>query len=578
MELRMRSSQEDLDSFREYLGLISDHGRMMLLPALLKAQSLFGYISEDIARQIGSELTIPLADITGVIEFYSMLHDQPTADGVIRVCTSPTCSSQGAKQVLADLGQVLKLAPGMATSDGKYYLERTECLGLCDQAPSALIDQTPVGHATAERVLSVQDDFLTNVYSDTPVLTRRFGIIDPTNIQDYLAHEGFIGFRRALEYGSDEICSSMKGSGLLGRGGAAFSTELKWESAASAPGLTKYIVCNADESEPGTFKDRVLLEKDPYAVLEGMLIAGFAIGAKKGFIYIRGEYPRAQVIFQQVLESAYAHGYLGNQILDSDFSFEVELRSGAGAYICGEETALFESIEGKRGFPRLKPPFPTTHGLFQKPTVINNVETFANASLLLRIGVEAYCEYGSPGSSGPWLFCLSGDVRRPGLYEITQPVTLRELIFELGGGLHDDAALQAVLLGGAAGKFVSPDKLDVRLTQEDTRAVGLSLGSGAVVVLSEQADLRQTFADLGRFFAHESCGKCYPCQLGTQRQVEVLDRITRGEFLPGDRERLEDVGWTMTDASICGLGQTAASAILSALELWPDYFEVEETK
>jgi NADH-quinone oxidoreductase subunit F len=303
-----------------------------------------------------------------------------------------------------------------------------------------------------------------------------------------------------------------------------------------------------------------------------MLIAGFAIGAEKGFIYIRGEYPQAQKIFTQSIHAARQRGYIGNNILGSGFSFDVELRSGAGAYICGEETALFESIEGKRGFPRLKPPYPTTHGLFQKPTVINNVETFANVSLMLRIGVEAYCSYGTPQSTGPWLFCLSGDIEKPGLYEVTHPITLRALI-QSAGGLKNGAELQTVLLGGAAGKFVHPDQLDVRLTQEDTRAAGLTLGSGAVVVFSRETNLKQTFADLGHFFAHESCGKCYPCQLGTQRQSEILDRILACETLPDDFSRLQDVGWTMTDASICGLGQTAASAVLSAMQHWPELFE-----
>ncbi len=565
-------------AYESYLKQIASRGRTMLLPALLEAQARYGYISPEIARAIGTVLCVPLADITGVIEFYSMLYDRPTAEIIIRVCTSPTCSSQGAQALLKELNQSLAVTPGNATTDGKYYLEKTECLGLCDQAPSALVGQSAVSHADSARILNPPGAFRTAIYADEHVITQRCGKVEPTSIDDFLAHEGFVGFHNALKLKSEEICSHMKDSGLLGRGGAAFSTDIKWEGAASASGRPKYIVCNGDESEPGTFKDRVLLENDPWAILEGMLIAGFAIGAEKGFIYIyiRGEYPRAQEIFQQVIAAAYENGYLGENIQGAGFSFDVELRSGGGAYICGEETALFESIEGKRGYPRLKPPFPTTHGLYQKPTVINNVETFANVGLIMRVGVEAYCAYGSPGSSGPWLFGLSGDVEKPGLYEVTQPITLRELIYERGGGVRGNADLQAVLLGGAAGKFVSPANLDVRLTQEDTRAAGLGLGSGAVVVLSEPADLRQTFADLGHFFAHESCGKCYPCQLGTQRQSEILDRVANQKIVPGDLERLQDVGWTMTDASLCGLGQTAASAVLSAIKLWPDIFQEGE--
>jgi NADH-quinone oxidoreductase subunit F len=415
-------------------------------------------------------------------------------------------------------------------------------------------------------------DFYTKVYAQENVITRRFGKIDPTDIDDYLSHDGFIGLNNALDIESNYICDFMSNSGLLGRGGAAFTTRTKWESASSAPGEPKFIVCNADESEPGTFKDRVLLENDPFAILEGMIIAGFAIGANKGFIYIRGEYPIAQKIFKGVIESARDRGFLGKDILGSGFSFDVEIRSGAGAYICGEETALFESIEGKRGYPRLKPPYPTTHGLYGKPTVINNVETFANVSLLMRISVDAYCQYGSPGSTGPWLFCLSGNIANPGLYEIIKPLTLDALI-EMAGGVTGHSGLQTVLLGGAAGKFVHPDQTGVLLTQEDTRAAGLSLGSGAVIVFNQDTDLRQSLSDLGHFFNHESCGKCYPCQMGTRRQAEILDRIWRRDTLPGDLERLQDIGWTMSDASLCGLGQTASSAVLSAINHWPELFQ-----
>lgn len=558
-------------AFVEYLEGVASRGRTMLVPALLEAQKRFGHIPKAVAADIGVALRVPLADVTGVIEFYSMLHTESTGRTIIQVCTSPTCSAKGASKVHQEILDKLGIGEDGFTPDGTYHVEAVACLGLCDRAPSALVAETTVGEASLERLLNPLDDFHTQVYAREPVITQRFELIEPTDIDDYIAFGGFEGFRNALDIQSDHICDFISGAGLLGRGGAAFMTRTKWEGASSAPGEPKYIVCNADESEPGTFKDRVLLENDPYAILEGMLIAGFAVSAEIGFIYIRGEYQKAQRIFKQVIESARERGFLGDDILDSGFSFDVELRSGAGAYICGEETALFESIEGKRGYPRLKPPYPTTHGLFSKPTVINNVETFANVSLILRIGADKYCEYGTPRSRGPWLFSLSGDVERTGLYEITHPVTLAELI-EMAGGIKDRQALQAVLLGGAAGKFVHPSQIDVHLTQEDTREAGLALGSGAVMVFSEEVDLRQTLSDLGHFFAHESCGKCYPCQLGTQRQAEILDRILEGRILPGDAQRLGDVGWTMTDASICGLGQTAASAVLSAMDLWPELF------
>lgn len=545
----------------------------MLLPALLAAQSCFRHISAETARAIGEALRVPLADVTGVIEFYSMLHAAPTGETHIRVCTSPSCASQGGREALTDLLSRLGIQSCGATPDRDFFVEEVQCLGLCDQAPSALVGETPLGHITPDRLLDPPDDLLTAIHADERVITERCGRVDPRRLEDYLENKGYLGLAQALDSSPAQICEMVRDSGLLGRGGAAFKTDIKWESAAAAPGRPKYIVCNADESEPGTFKDRVLLENDPFAILEGMAIAARAIGAEQGFIYIRGEYPRAQRILQDAIQAAEEGGYLGENIRGSGFSFRVEIRSGAGAYICGEETALFESIEGKRGLPRLKPPFPTTHGLFQKPTVINNVETFANVALLLRIGVGAYRRYGSAGSPGPWLFCLSGDIARPGLYEITHPVTLRTLIDEMAGGVREGRRLQAVLLGGAAGKFVPPQALDVLLTQEDARAAGLTIGSGAVVVLDERKDLRRTLADLGRFFAHESCGKCYPCQLGTQRQAEILERLCRSGPLDGDVERLADVGWTMTDASLCGLGQSAASAVLSAIEHWPALFE-----
>ncbi len=549
-----------------FLAQNAHRGRTMLLPALLAAQKAYGFISTDVAAEIGTALKVPLADVTGVIEFYSLLHTQPTGKNHVQVCTSPSCSAKDGHQLFKNTKAHLD------TASGDYFVEKVQCLGLCDQAPSVLVNETAVGAATPDRILATPDEYHTPVYGPERIITKRIGKISPYSLDDYLANEGFVGFHNALDIESDYICDFMENSGLLGRGGAAFVTRRKWEGAASAPGEPKYIVCNGDESEPGTFKDRVLLENDPYAILEGMLIAGFAIGAEKGFIYIRGEYPQAQKIISQAIETLYERGYLGKNIFDSYFDFDIELRSGAGAYICGEETALFESIEGQRGFPRLKPPYPTTHGLFGKPTVINNVETFANVTLMLRIGVEKYCEYGSAQSSGPWLFCVSGEVEKPGIYEITSPTSLRDLI-EIAGGLGTNTKLQTVLLGGAAGKFVHPDQIDILLTQEDTRAAGLTLGSGAVIVLGDQVDLKQTLSDLGHFFAHESCGKCYPCQLGTQRQAEILDRILGDAAQPEDYTRLEDVGWTMTDASLCGLGQTAASAVLSAMELWPELFE-----
>ncbi len=401
---------------------------------------------------------------------------------------------------------------------------------------------------------------------ETPILLHRISRIDPTCLADYEAEGGFKALRRALMLRPERIVEMVKASGLVGRGGAAFPTGVKWEGAARQPVAPKYVVCNADESEPGTFKDRVLMEGDPFAIVEAMTICGYAIGAEKGYIYVRGEYPLAYTRLAHAVEEARKAGYLGASILGSDFSFDIELRRGAGAYVCGEETALFESIEGKRGQPRQKPPFPTEAGLFGKPTVINNVETFANIPWIVRNGPEWFRSIGPAGAPGPKLFCVSGAVNRPGVYEAPMSITLRELI-ERAGGVKDGRRIQAVLVGGAAGAFVGPDALDVEMSFEGLRQVGAPLGSGAVMVIDDRADMWEVLLRIARFFAHESCGKCYPCQLGTQRQWEILQRMRQGQGQPGDRARLEDLWATMIDASICGLGQTAGSAIRSGLAL-----------
>jgi NADH-quinone oxidoreductase subunit F len=311
------------------------------------------------------------------------------------------------------------------------------------------------------------------------------------------------------------------------------------------------------------------MEGDPYAVLEGMILAGYAVGAEHGLIYIRGEYFRARELFEDLVERARQEGFLGKDILGSGFSFDVEVHPGAGAYICGEETALFESLEGKRGFPRLKPPFPTTHGLFGKPTVINNVETLAAASWIIAHGADAYRSQGTEDSPGTKLFCLSGDVVNPGVYEAPFGIKMGDLL-EMAGGVKGE--LQAALVGGAAGYFASPDQLDVPMSFEGLREAGLALGSGVIIAVNQDRDLRESLMSLAHFFAHESCGKCFPCRLGTQRQLDLLTRIFNGGGSKGDLETLEDVGFTMTETSLCGLGQTAAIAILSAKEKWPEIF------
>ncbi len=543
-------------------------GRSGLLPALHAAQKVYGWLSEPVAAQIARSLNVPLVDVHGVIEFYTLFYNEPVGKRIIRVCVDPACGLKDADRVLHHLCAHHGIQPGQTTADGSLTIESSPCLGLCEQAPAALVNDQ------AETNI----DLTSNSYElgrprslalgPLRVLTANCGH-GTTPLDQY---GEYAALKTALAMQPGEVIAQIKASGLVGRGGAAFPTGIKWEGAAQAEGSPKYIVCNADESEPGTFKDRVLLLDDPHSLIEGMLIAGYAIGATQGYIYLRGEYPYIVPVLETALAEALSAGYLGENILGSGFTFHIDIRLGAGAYICGEETALFESLEGKRGFPRVKPPFPTTFGVFGKPTAINNVETLFNVPLILSRGVEEYRRIGTDKSPGPKLFCVSGDVVQPGLYEVPFGVTLRELL-ELAGGIRDGKGLRAVLFGGAAGAFATAKHLDVRLTFEDLRAAGLPLGSGVVMVFDESRDLRDVLRRLGHFFAHESCGKCYPCQMGTQRQKEILDRIADDRVLPGDLERLQDVGWTMTDASLCGLGQTAAGAVLSAIKLWPELFQ-----
>jgi NADH-quinone oxidoreductase subunit F len=398
-------------------------------------------------------------------------------------------------------------------------------------------------------------------------LLRRVGHVDPRSIDDYRAHGGYEALRLALEHGPEWTLREVTDSRLMGRGGAAFPTGVKWKAVAEQPVRPHYFVCNADESEPGTFKDRVVMEQDPYAVIEALTIAGITTGCDQGYVYIRGEYPLATERLQHAVEEARRHGFLGDDVMGHGERFDVELRRGAGAYICGEETALFNSLEGKRGEPRNKPPFPVQRGLFGKPTGINNVETLINVLEVLRVGGQAYASIGTADSTGTRLFCLSGDVERPGVYEHDHGVTLGDVI-DAAGGVRDDAPLKAVLLGGAAGGFVGPDALDARMTFEDARAGGYTLGSGVVMLFDERADLTDACLRIARFFRDESCGQCVPCRVGTVRQEEALHRLAQGRML-GSRDDelalLDDVAQVMRDASICGLGQTAANAVQSAI-------------
>ena len=563
--------------FDTFLAPYQGKGRTALLPALHAVQEALGWIPPEGAKAIAKALDVPLADVYGVISFYSMFYDHPTGRNILRVCKGPVCQAHGAETLLETLKSALGVEEGEPTEDGAWMVEGVPCLGLCDAAPAVMVGPEAFGPVQdvqdAEAVLKRKlPTVKTRVDGPTRRLTAHVLGSRALALEDYREVGGYQALEKALTQMTPEaVREAVKASGLWGRGGAAFPTGLKWEFAARAPGEPKYVVCNADESEPGTFKDRVLMEGNPHLIIEGLILAGYAVGASRGYIYVRGEYAKAALMLDLALQAARRAGLLGENILGSGFSFDIELRRGAGAYICGEETALFESIEGKRGQPRLKPPYPTTHGLFGKPTAINNVETLANVPFIVSEGPEAYRKHGTEKSPGTKLFSVSGDVARPGVYEAPFGITLRELIEEWAGGVTGGRAA-AVLVGGAAGAFVAGDDLDWPLTLENGQERGVPVGTGTVMVFNDQRDLRALLVNLAWFFAEESCGKCFPCQLGTQRQWEILQRLARGAGRPADLALLHDIGHTMTDASICGLGQTASMALFSALRLWPDLF------
>ena len=556
--------------------------RHLLLPALWALQERIGWISPGGLNEICRRLTIPPADAYGVASFYALLALDPRPARVIHVCDDVACRCHGAQDLLAQVEERFG-AEGELSDDGSATWYRSPCLGRCDQAPAALVSiagEEPLERAqapvTADAVLRLLSGGEPAPAPSAPIpqagdrslrLLRRVGVVDPASIDEYRAHGGYAALRRAFELGPEGVLREVKDSRLVGRGGAAFPTGVKWDAVARQPVRPHYLICNADESEPGTFKDRALLEGDPFAVIEAMTIAAYATGCARGFLYLRGEYPEARHALEHALEQARQRGFLGDDVMGEGLSFDVEVRRGAGAYICGEETAIFESIEGKRGEPRNKPPFPVEVGLFGKPTVVNNVETLVNVlDVVLRSG-PSFAATGTEGSTGTKLLCVSGHVARPGTYEVPFGATLREIL-DLSGGVLGGRALQAVLMGGAAGGFLGPDDLDVALTFEGVREAGTTLGSGVVLVLDQTVDLPRLLMRIAGFFRDESCGQCVPCRVGTVRQEEALARLLAGEPRGGVQRELSliaEVGQCMRDASICGLGQTASSALESAI-------------
>jgi len=562
--------------------------RHLLLPALLGVQGRMGWISPGALNEICRRLDVPPAEAYGVATFYALLSTEPRPPAAVHVCDDIACRANGAEAVCAALEKAMGPSGSHDAATGSVWY-RSPCLGRCERGSAALFQvagdppvESVLAPADAARILeglkgrrpaaAPTPHAVAAPQTGTPRdlslrLLRRVGLADPESLDAYRAQGGYKALARAFTLGPEGIVREMLASKLMGRGGAAFPTGRKWDAVRKARATPHYLVCNADESEPGTFKDRVLMEEDPFAVVESMTIGALATGCERGYLYVRGEYPLAAARIERAVEACRSAGFLGANVMKKGLAFDVEVRRGGGAYICGEETALFNSIEGKRGEPRNKPPFPVEAGLFGRPTLINNVETFVNGLDIVAEGGAAFAAIGTPESTGTKLFCLSGCVERPGLYEVPFGATLRGLL-DRAGGVRGGRSIRAILLGGAAGTFVTAGDLDMPLTFEGTRAAGASLGSGVIMVFDDTIDMKGIVLRIAAFFRHESCGQCVPCREGTMRQEEALLRIASGNNGGSVKDEillLGDISRAMKDASICGLGQTAAFAVQSAV-------------
>lgn len=437
-----------------------------------------------------------------------------------------------------------------------------------------IAEYAKTGDENAIAPLLVSDEDKEFLNKQTRIALRRCGIINPDEIEDFIQADGYTAIKKVLnEMTPEDVIEVIKTSGLAGRGGAGFPTWFKWNAARQSDGEEKYLICNADEGDPGAFMDRAVIESDPHTLIEGMLIGAYAIGSKNAVVYVRAEYPLAIKRLERAIEQATEAGYLGDNILGTDFSCKMTIKAGAGAFVCGEETALIESLEGHRGMPRLKPPFPAQSGYWRKPSNINNVETFANVSWIINNGGEAFASMGTEGSKGTKVFAVTGKVKRSGLVEIPMGKTLRDVIFDIGGGMKGDKAFKAVQMGGPSGGCIPAELIDTVIDYKALGATGAIMGSGGMVVMDEgtcMVGMAKFFLD---FTAKESCGKCIHCRIGTKRMLEILTRITNGEGQDGDVELLEELCYGIKDGALCGLGQTAPNPVLTTIKYFRNEYE-----
>ena len=558
-----------------------------MLPLLWLVQETQGHISPEAEAWVGRLLGVARAHVREAVSFYGMLHTGPVGRRELRVCTSLPCRLRGARDVLDRIEGRLGIRPGETTPGGEVTLTEVECLCACELSPMAQLDQRFLGPLEGALVDALLQDALAKpdgaqsssepdpyISTSGPVLSLRFEDPDGTWMEAYLAGGGYLAAERALTAMTpQQVIDEVSRSNLRGLGGAGFPAGRKWSFIPKDTTKPKYLVVNADEGEPGTFKDRYIMERDPHALLEGILIAAYAIGSHKAYVYIRGEYFRSARRLQRAIDEALGGGWLGRDIRGTGFDLEVVVHRGAGAYICGEETALLTSLEGGKGFPRLKPPFPAVSGLFSCPTIVNNVETLACVPYILRHGAERFAAIGTPRQGGTRLFCVSGHVVRPGLYEAPVTITLRQLIEDQAGGVRDGNRLKAVMPGGISAKVLTADEIDVTMDFDSLSAAGSMAGSGGVIVMDQTTCMVEALESAARFFADESCGQCSPCREGTGWIHRIVERITGGRGRPQDLDDLLAIAGDMEGKTICVFADAAAWPVQSYITKFRDEFE-----
>jgi NADH-quinone oxidoreductase subunit F len=564
--------------------------RSALVPMLLRAQDELGYISDDLIEYIAQELNLRRVQVDEVIHYYSMLRRKPAGKHHLQVCTNVACMLRGGYSILEHVRKRCGVAPKTPSDDGAFSYEEVECLGACTGAPCVQVNYDYYEDLDVAKVDRLMDQlragkkpapvpYTTGVQmephpAEVRVIGRRFGLPNSASIDTYLQHEGYQALEKALkEMQPDQIIEEVKRSNLRGRGGAGFPAGMKWSFVPKQTDKPKYVIANADESEPGTCKDRPLMELDPHQLIEGIAIAARAVDAHLGFIYIRGEYRYVLDIVDRAIAEAYERGYLGKNILGSGFDFDLCSHTGAGAYECGEESALMESLEGKRGYPRIRPPFPAVVGLYQSPTVINNVETLSSVPAVILKGGEWYAGLGTPRNGGTRLFCVSGHVNRPGIYELPMGFPLRRMIEEVAGGIRNGKKVKAVIPGGSSTPVLTADQLDTPMDFDSVAKAGSMLGSGGVMVMDEDTCMVEVAQRIMHFYAHESCGWCIPCREGTAWLRKMLDRFHAGGGRQEDIQMLKVLSDNMLGKTFCPLGDAAAMPIIGIVEKFRDEFE-----